>query len=104
MNDWFLIFGMFILTFFPRYIPLGLAGMVKIPEFIESSLKFVPIAVLTSIITQSSLIREGDLSINFSNYYLSASLVSFVVSKTTNQLLVVVASGMVSFYMFKWMF
>ena len=104
MNDWLLIFGMFILTFFPRYIALGLAGMVKIPEFIESSLKFVPIAVFTSIITQSSLIREGDLSINFSNYYLSASLVSFAVSKMTNQLLVVVASGMVSFYMFKWMF
>ena len=104
MNDWFLIFGMFILTFFPRYIPLGLAGKVKIPDFIESSLKFVPIAVLTSIITQSSLIREGEISLNFSNYYLVATFVSFVVSKLTNQLLIVVATGMVVFYILKWMF
>ena len=104
MNEWFLIFGMFILTFIPRYIPLGLAGKVKIPKFIESSLKFVPIAVLTSIITQSSLIREGELLINFSNYYLSATLVSIIVSRITNQLFVVVATGMVSFYIFKFMF
>ena len=104
MNEWFLIFGMFILTFIPRYIPLGLAGKVKIPEFIESSLKFVPIAVLTSIISQSSLIREGELLVNFSNYYLHAALVSFVVSRMTNRLFVVVATGMVSFYIFKCMF
>ena len=104
MNELFLIFGMFILTFIPRYIPLGLADKVKIPELIESSLKFVPIAVLTSIITQSSLIRDGQLSLNFSNYYLSATLVSLVVSRITNQLLVVVTTGMVSFYIFKYMF
>ena len=104
MNECILIFGMFFLTFIPRYVPLGLAGKVKIHKLIESTLNFVPIAVLTSIITQSSLIREGVLSINFSNYYLFAAIVSFVVSRITNKLIVIVATGMITFYIYKWMF
>ena len=101
MSDWLLIFLMFCLTFLPRYIPLGLAGKVKIPHIIQSSLKFVPIAVLTSIITQSSLIREGEILINYTNHYLYAAIISILVSRITNHLYVIVSIGMIVFYILK---
>tara|TARA_Y100001970_G_C14238657_1_gene863508 strand:- start:214 stop:528 length:315 start_codon:yes stop_codon:yes gene_type:complete len=102
MSDWLLIIAMSFITFIPRYLPFGLASVIKIPPTIASYLKFVPIAVLTSIITNSSIIREGVLSINFTNYYLYAALVSFVVAKITNHLFIIVLSGMSVFYIIKW--
>ena len=104
MNDWLLIILMSFFTFVPRYLPFLFAGRIKIPQLIENSLNFVPIAVLTSIITQSSLIRDGELSIEFSNYYLYAALISFLISRITNNLFLVVSIGMSIFYILKWIF
>ena len=102
MNEWLLIFGMTLLTFTPRYLPLGFSGKVKINPIIGKSLKFVPVAVLTSIITQSSLFREGELVLDISNYYLIATVVSFVTAKFINHLFIIVTVGMVTFFMLKY--
>jgi len=102
MNEWLLVVSMSLLTFVPRYIPIGLAGKVKIPTLIEKSLKFVPIAVLTSIVTQSSFIQRGELALNINNHYLIATLASFVAAKISNQVFLVVIVGMVTFFLLKW--
>jgi len=101
MNEWGLILGMFLMTFSTRYIPLVLAGKFKIPSLIERALRYVPIAVLTSIITQSSLIQQGELYLNINNYYLLATLVSFFTARITSKLFIVVAVGMFSFFMMR---
>jgi len=104
MSEWLLVIAMSLLTFFPRYIPIGLAGKVKISPLIERSLKFVPIAVLTSIITQSSFFREGELALNITNYYLIATLVSFITARASNHVFLVVSVGMATFFLLKWLF
>ena len=78
MNDWLLILGMSFITFGTRYIPFCFAGKVKIPILMSNTLRYVPIAVLTSIIAQSSIIREGEIMLNISNHYLLATVASFV--------------------------
>ena len=101
MNEWLLIAAMTVLTFTPRYLPFGLAGKVKIPPILERALTFVPIAVLTSIITQSSLIREGELALNLANHYLIAVLAAFVTALISRRLFLIVAAGLVAFLMAK---
>ena len=103
MNEWLLIAAMTVLTFAPRYLPFGLAGKVKIPPILERALTYVPIAVLTSIITQSSLIREGELAINFSNHYLLAVLSAFVSALISRRLFVSVTVGLITFLVAKWL-
>jgi branched-subunit amino acid transport protein len=101
MNEWLLIAAMTVLTFTPRYLPFGLAGKVKIPPILERALTFVPIAVLTSIITQSSLIREGELALNLANHHLIAVLAAFVTALISRRLYLIVAAGLVAFLMAK---
>ena len=101
MNEWLLIEAMTVLTFTPRYLPFGLAGKVKIPPILERALTFVPIAILTSIITQSSLIREGELALNLANHHLIAVLAAFVTALISRRLFLIVAAGLVAFLMAK---
>ncbi|MEZ7852943.1 MAG: AzlD domain-containing protein [SAR324 cluster bacterium] len=101
MNEWLLIAAMTVLTFTPRYLPFGLAGKVKIPPILERSLTYVPIAVLTSIITQSSIIREGELAINLTNHHLLAVLAAFVSALISRRLFVIVTVGLTIFVVAK---
>ncbi len=61
MNEWLLIAGMAVLTFVPRYLPFALAGRLTIPPLVRSALSYVPIAVLTAIVAQASLMRGSML-------------------------------------------
>ena len=104
MSDWVLIAGMTLLTFIPRFIPLGLAGKVTIPPLLSRALSFVPIAVLTVIIVQSAFIRDGVIVVSFENHYLIASVVSFIAAVVTRQLYPTIALGLVVFFALKWLF
>ena len=101
MNEWLLIAAMTVLTFIPRYLPFGLAGKVKIPPILKSALTYVPIAILTSIITKSSLIREGEIVINMSNHYLFAVLAAFVSALISHRLIVILTVGLTTFIIAK---
>ena len=103
MDEWLLIAAMSVLTFTPRYLPFGLAGKVKIPPFLERALTFVPIAVLTSIITHSSLIREGEMALNLGNHHLLAVLAAFVTALISRRLFVIVTVGLITFLVAKWL-
>jgi branched-subunit amino acid transport protein len=56
---------------------------------------------LTSIITQSSLIREGELALNLANHHLIAVLAAFVTALISRRLYLIVAAGLVAFLMAK---
>lgn len=103
MNDWLLIAGMAVLTFVPRYIPFGLAGKVTIPPLLSQALSYVPIAVLTVIIVQSALIREGGVLLNLQNHHLVAAVVAFLVSIITRKQFLAIGLGLLSFALMKWL-
>ena len=86
MDEWLLIIGMMAVTFSPRYLPIALAGRFRIHPLLRRALEFVPIAVLTAIISQTSLIHNGELDLNFDNAYLYgliAAILTAWVSKHT---------------------
>ena len=101
-SAWLLIAGMALVTFLPRYLPFLLAGRIRLPAWLQQALEFVPIAVLTAIIAQVSLVREGQLSIGWDNDYLMASIVAMLVALVQRSLLVTVLCGMSAFFVLRW--
>lgn len=97
MNIWLLIALMALATFLPRYLPMGLAGKVHFPELIERGLDFVPIAVLTAIIAQTSLVRGDTVDISLGNYHAIAAGVAFLVALTTRHLFMTIVAGLTCF-------
>lgn len=97
MSDWYLIAGMAVLTFIPRYIPFGLAGKVTIPPLMSQALSYVPIAVLTVIIVQSTLIRDGEVMLTLQNHHLIAAIISFIIAIITKHQFLAIGIGLISF-------
>lgn len=98
MNDyWWLIVAMTVLTFLPRYIPLALAGKIHIPPLLVQALEFVPIAVLTAIIVQATMVREGEVLVSTENHYLIASVLAFVTALVSRHLMLTIVVGLVTF-------
>ena len=83
MNEWFLIIGMMAVTFIPRYLPIALAGRFRIHPLFKRALEFVPIAVLTAIISQTSLIHQGEMHVAIDNAYLYALVAAIITAFVT---------------------
>jgi len=90
-------------NFYTTLSPFWNGRKSKIPPILERALTFVPIAVLTSIITQSSLIRDGELALNLANHHLLAVLAAFATALISRQLFIIVTVGLAAFIMAKWL-
>ncbi len=103
MNEFGLIIGMMILTFGPRYIPFAFAGQFNPPRLVHKALEYVPIAALTVIVIQVSFYRDGALSLNFSNAYLVAAVVAFIVSLVSRKMFLTIIAGLLSYILCLWL-
>ena len=97
MNEWLLIFGMMVVTFIPRYLPIALAGRFRIHPLLGRALEFVPIAVLTAIISQASLIHDGKLHLAFDNAYLYGFVVACITAWFTKHTFKTVVLGLIAY-------
>ena len=95
MNEWLLIIGMMALTFLPRYLPIAMAGKFRIPPLLGRALEFVPIAVLTAIISQTSLVHDGELDIALSNPYLYALVAAVITAWFTKHTFKTILVGLI---------
>lgn len=103
MSDWLLVAGMAALTFGPRYLPFGLAGRIELPPLLSRALGFVPIAVLSAIVVQASLIRDGALRLDGDNHHLLALLFSFVVARVSKSLSATIILGLLFYALIGWL-
>ena len=97
MNEWLLIIGMMAVTFIPRYLPIALAGRFRIHPLLRRALEFVPIAVLTGIISQASLIHNGEFHLAFDNAYLYGLVAAFITAWITKHTFKTVAVGLIAY-------
>ena len=97
MDEFWLILGMFVITFAIRFIIFAFAGKIIFPIWIQESLKFVPPAVLTAIIVPAVVMPFGKVDISFTNVYLLAAIISIVISFATKSLLKTIFFGMLAF-------
>ena len=97
MNEWLLIALMALVTYLPRALPLAFAGRVRLPAALERGLEFVPIAVLTAIIAQTALVRDGALDLSLQNHHALAASVAFAVALLTRHLFLTIVAGLACF-------
>lgn len=97
MNEFSLIFGMFVITFGLRFVMFAMAGKITFPIWMQQALKFVPAAVLTAIVIPSVVMPMGEVDISFHNAYLIAGILSLFICLLTNSLLKTIFWGMLIF-------
>jgi branched-subunit amino acid transport protein len=97
-NEWLMIAGMAGVTFGIRYFLFALADRIRLAPWIESSLKFIPPAVLTAITLPAVLLPKGDWQVSFSNFYLVSAVVTTAAGILTRNLLATITVGLSAFF------
>jgi len=99
MNEFLLIFGMFLVTFGVRYPVLALVGKLKLPEVVLRALRFVPPAVLSAIIVPAVFYPDGEqLMWGLDNPRLIAAVIAILVAWRLKNLLLTILVGMVALW------
>lgn len=99
-----IILGMFIVTFGVRFVLFARADKVVMPAFIEKALKFVPVAVLTAIITPMILMPNQHMDLSLSNPWLLGAFAAFIVGIWRQQQLLTILVGVLVFFVAKYGF
>jgi branched-subunit amino acid transport protein len=101
LNIWLTFLGMGIITYAIRLVPILLLERFELSPLIRQALRFVPVAVLTAIITPELLMPQGSLEFSLMNERLLAGLLAAVVAWRTNSVLWTIAVGMSGLWLFQ---
>ena len=96
--EWILIFGMMAVTFLPRYIPFAFVDHLKLPHWLKRALPYVPIAVLTSIVSQNTFFVEESLTLSLENSRIIAGVIAALIAYWTKSLWWTVGTGLLIFF------
>ena len=103
-NELMLIVGMAVVTFAVRYPVLALVSRMPVPPAALKAMRFIPPAVLTAIIVPAILMPDGtSVALNFHNSYLIASIVAGLVAWRSQNLLLTIVIGMLTFGGWRWL-
>ena len=93
-----IFFGMLLVTYLPRLLPLLALSQVRLPDRVTSWLSYLPAAILSALIFPGALMRDGAFDPGLTNPALWALAASFAVAvKTRNLILTMVVGGGVMF-------
>jgi branched-subunit amino acid transport protein len=88
------ILGMSAVTLFLKSAPLALLGSRKLPRVVEETLKHLPVAVLSSMVVQLVLVKDGTLQLDIDDVTMWAVLPTLAAAIITRNLFVTIAIGM----------
>ena len=103
MNELLLLMGMAVVTFLPRYLPIAFSSRLQLPDVVVKALQFVPIAVLTVIIVQTSFFQKGQLQIDINNPFLWGLTAAIILAYIQKSMLVTIVIGMAVFGLAKYL-
>ncbi len=96
MNIWLVMAIGGLITFVIRLSFIWIFERLPVPRLLRRSLRFVPPAVLSVIIFQELLFRQGQLFLRFDNMRLVAGLIAVLVAWRTRSALLTILVGMVA--------
>src|SRR6056297_1111106 len=99
-----MIFGMVIVTFIPRVLPLALLGNKELPESIVLWLSFIPAAVLSALLAPSILLQDGSLYLSLENTALIAFFPTLLVAYKTRNIFYTVSGGLIFYLLISLLF
>ena len=95
MNIWAALIAGGALTYLTRLSFIFLFGIIDPPEVVKRALRFVPPAVLSAIVFQELLIRDGAVFLSLGNTRLLAGIAAILVGVRSKNSLLVIATGMI---------
>lgn len=96
---WLAMIGLGILTFLIRFSFIALLERWQAPPFVQSALRFVPVAVLTAIIVPALVLRDGVLNTDLLNPRLLAGIAAVLVAWKTKNVILTIVVGMIVFWL-----
>ena len=88
---------MTLITFYNRYALLSPSVKITIGPKFQSFLKYTAPAVLTSLWVPIVFIKEQQINLDISDPYLSAGLITVIVSLFNRKPLIIVITGLITF-------
>lgn len=98
VNFILMIFGMVVVTFIPRVLPLALLGNKELPESVVIWLSYIPAAVLAALLAPSILLKNSSLYLSLENTALIAFFPTLLVACKTKNIFYTVSGGLI-FYL-----
>lgn len=99
-----IIFGMALVTFIPRVLPIAILSRVDLPDWAMRWLNYVPIAVMAALVGQELLMTDGKLTPLLHNIELVAALPAFIIAILTRSLLGTVIVGIIAMMILRLVF
>lgn len=93
-----IILGMFAVTFSIRFVLFARAHRIQLPSWLEESLAYVPVAVLTAIIMPMMLMPNKQLDLSWHNPWLLGGCAAFIVGLILRKPLITIAVGVLVFF------
>lgn len=90
------ILGMAVVTYLPRFLPLWVLSTRQLPQIYVDWLRFVPAAVMASMLLPSLMLTDGRLNIHTNNLFLLAALPTFLFALKTRHFFGTIVVGMIS--------
>ena len=101
MNEFALIGGMLLATLLTRYPMMLLVSRIEVPERLTRAFNYVPIAVLSAIITPLIFVQDDTINLGLENHFLLAAIVSALVAWRWRNLLLTILIGMAALFVFR---
>lgn len=94
-----LIFFMSAVTYFPRLLPLLFLSGKRLPLWMEEWLGFIPVAILSAIITPLLIVNGNTGRVDFLNREVIVAIPTFVIALKTESLGFAVLIGMALYWL-----
>lgn len=91
-----MIVGMTIVTYIPRFLPLLILTKINIPEILVRWLKYIPVAILASLLAPGLLIYDNHINFTIDNIYLIAAIPTFFLAVYKRSIFLTVLTGMIT--------
>ena len=96
MEIWLIILGMALVTYLPRLLPLTHLREETLPDWVKDSLQYVPIAVLSALVSVEFLPSPGWGQFTF-DARLPAGLAALAIAWRTRSAILTIVGGMAIF-------
>ena len=99
-----MIFGMLIVTFLPRFLPLYLLDNRELPELVVRWLRYIPAAVLSALLAPTIIINNGRLDLALSNTALLAFFPTLITAYLSRNIFYTVSGGLLYYLIIGYLF
>lgn len=89
------IFGMALVTYIPRLLPVWLLTSRALPPLVIAWLRYVPVAVLAAMLLPSLIVREHQVDLGMDNLFFWAAFPTLLVAWRTRSLFGSVVVGII---------